>query len=295
VPPLLVDRVTKMLSQLLISGFLMGLIFSLVAVGLTLIWGVVEIVNFAHGAFLMLGMYATYWLYRLLSIDPLFALPICTILLFFVGIVTYRLMIRRVLTAPMVAQIFSTFGLMVFLENMAHFLWSSDYRLIKEPLVHGRLEVFGLFISKPQLVAAAGAMVATGLVYWFVTRTQTGRALQATAEDKEAAALMGINSDRMFALAWGIGGACAGAAGVLLANFYFIFPKVGDIFNLTAFVVVALGGFGSIPGAFIAGIIIGLVQVLGGHLVAPAFKSVIVFIIYLVVVIARPQGLFGKF
>jgi len=273
----------------------MGFVFSLIAVGLTLIWGVVEVVNFAHGAFLMLAMYAAFWLYDLLSIDPILALPLCTLFLFLVGIATYRLIIKRILTAPMVAQIFSTFGLMVLLENLAHFLWSSDYRLIKEPVIQGRLEVFGLFISTPQLVAAVGAVLATGLVYWFVTRTETGRALQATAEDKDAAALMGINSDRMFALAWGIGGACVGVAGALLANFYFIFPEVGGIFNTTAFVVVALGGFGSIPGAFVAGIIIGLVQVLGGHFIAPAFKSVVVFIIYLAVVFTRPQGLFGKY
>jgi len=290
-----------MLPQLLVSGLLMGFVFSLIAVGLTLIWGVVEITNFAHGAFLMLAMYATFWLYDLtwlgltVSLDPLYALPLCTFLLFLVGIVTYRLIIKRILTAPIVAQIFSTFGLNVFLANLAHFLWTSDYRLIKEPIIQGRLEIFGLFISMPQLVAAGGAVLATGLVYWFVTRTKTGMALQATAENKEAAALMGINSDRMFALAWGIGGACVGVAGALLANFYFIFPAVGDIFGLTALVTVALGGFGSIPGAFVAGVIIGLMQVLGAHFVAPAFKSVVVFVIYLAVVIIRPQGLFGKF
>ncbi len=282
------------LTQTLISGLLVGFMFSLIAVGLTLIYGVVDIVNFAHGEFLMLSMYAAFWLYEYFSLDPLLSLPLCTLLLFLVGVATYRLIIRRILTAPMLAQIFSTFGLMVFLRNLAHFLWSPDYRMIKDPLLSGRLEVFGIFISIPQVAAALGAVLTTGFVYWFVTKTETGRALQATAEDKEAAALMGINSDRMFALAWGIGAACVGVAGALLANFYFIFPEVGDIFCLTAYVIVALGGFGSIPGAFIAAFIVGLIQVLGGFFLAPALKSVVVFLIYLAVVILRPQGLLGK-
>jgi len=281
-------------SQVLINGLLIGFVFSLIAVGLTLIFGVVDIVNFAHGEFLMLAMYAAFWLYHLFSLDPTVSLPLCTLFLFFIGVVTYKLIISRILDAPMLAQIFSTFGLMVFLRNLAHFLWSSDYRMIKEPLIKGRIEVFGLFISIPQLVAAVGALITTGLVYWFVTRTETGRALQATAEDKEAAALMGINSDRMYTLAWGIGAASVGVAGALLSNFYFIFPEVGDIFVLTAYVVVALGGFGSIPGAFIAGIIIGLVQVLGGYFLSPALKMIIVYLIYLLVVVLRPQGLMGR-
>ena len=147
----------------------------------------------------------------------------------------------------------------------------------------------------PQLVAAAGAVLAFVFIYWFVERTNTGRALMATAEDRQAASLMGINSERMFVLTWAIGSGCVGVAGALLSTFYYIQPEVGLTFGLTAFVVVALGGFGSIPGAFIAGLLVGLVQVSAGFFIAPALKFAVVLAIYLLVVLVRPQGLLGEF
>lgn len=284
----------EMLIQTLISGLLMGFIFSLIAVGLNLIFGVMDIVNFAHGDFLMLSMYTAFWLYTWWGIDPLFSLPICVVLLFAVGWATYRLIIKRVLKAPMLAQIFSTFGLMIFLRHAALLAWSSDYRAIKETLLNGRIGIGGVFIPIPQLVASVGAIITFALIYWFVQKTETGMALMATAEDADAASLMGINGDRMYALAWGLGAACVGVAGALLSTFYYIFPEVGYFFGLLAYITVALGGFGSITGAFIAGIIIGVAEVLFGFLAVPAFKYVFVYLIYLVVVIARPQGLLGS-
>jgi branched-chain amino acid transport system permease protein len=283
----------EILIQTVVSGLLMGFIFSLIAVGLTLIFGVMDIVNFAHGDYLMLSMYTAFWLYTLWGVDPLLSLPICVVLLFIVGWLTYKLIINKILQAPMLAQIFSTFGLMIFLRNAALLAWSPDYRAIGESFVSGRIKLFGIFIPTPQLVASVGAILTTALIYWFIQRTETGLALQATAEDAEAASLMGINSERMYALSWGLGAACVGVAGGLLATWYYIFPEVGYMFGLLAYVTVALGGFGSITGAFIAGIIIGLVEVLFGFLIAPAFKYVFVYIIYLAVVIIRPQGLLG--
>ena len=283
----------EILIQSLVSGLLMGFIFSLIAVGLTLIFGVMDIVNFAHGDFLMLSMYTAFWLYTLGGVDPLFSLPICAILLFLLGVVIYKLIINKVLKAPMLAQIFSTFGLMVFLRNAALLAWSPDYRAIGQSLVSGRIGISGVFIGIPQLLASIGAVVTTGLIYWFIHRTEMGMALMATAEDAEAASLMGINSERMYALAWGLGAACVGVAGALLSTFYSIFPEVGYLFGLLSYVIVALGGFGNIAGAFFAGIIVGVVEVLFGVLVAPAFKYAFVYLIYLIVVVARPQGLLG--
>lgn len=282
------------LSQVILSGIFIGFIYALVSVGLTVIYGVMDIVNFAHGEFLMLSMYVVFWLYALFRIDPIFGLPVSVLVLFVVGVLTHKLIVRPVLDAPMSAQIFVTFGLLVFLQGVAQFLWSPSYRLIQEPLLSGRLQVAGLNVSLAQGVAAIGALLTTAFVYWFIEKTETGRALQAVAEDRQAASLMGINSDRMFALAWGIGAACVGVAGALLANYYYIFPTVGTVFALIAFVAVALGGFGSVPGALVAGIIIGLVEVLSGFLIAPAYKEVTVFALYLVVVLVRPQGLLGE-
>lgn len=280
--------------QTIVSGVLVGFIFSLTAVGLTLIYGVMDIVNFAHGEFLMLSMYVAYWAYALLGLDPLFSLPLCTLTLFLVGVLTHKLIVRHVLHAPMLSQIFATFGLMVLMRGTAQFLWTPNYRLIQQPLLSGRLSLFDIYVGVPQLVAALGALLTTGFVYWLVEKTETGRALQAVAEDREAASLMGINSDRTYALAWGIGAACMGVAGGLLANYYYIFPEVGSVFVSITFVVVALGGFGSVLGAFLAGIIIGVVEVLGGFFVGPAYKNVVVFVLYVIVVLARPQGLFGE-
>ena len=282
------------LSQVILSGIFIGFIYALVSVGLTVIYGVMDIVNFAHGEFLMLSMYVVFWLYALFRIDPIFGLPVSVLVLFVVGVLTHKLIVRPVLDAPMSAQIFVTFGLLVFLQGVAQFLWSPSYRLIQEPLLSGRLQVAGLNVSLAQGVAAIGALLTTAFVYWFIEKTETGRALQAVAEDRQAASLMGINSDRMFALAWGIGAACVGVAGALLANYYYLFPTVGTVFALIAFVAVALGGFGSVPGALVAGIIIGLVEVLSGFLIAPAYKEVTVFALYLVVVLVRPQGLLGE-
>jgi branched-chain amino acid transport system permease protein len=281
------------LAQSLSSGILMGLIFALVAVGLTLIWGIMDIVNFAHGEFLMSGMYLSFWMYTLWGIDPLLSLPVSAALLFLMGVVVYRLMIRHIVGAPMLIQIFATFGLMIFLRYVAFYFFTPDYRTIQEPFLSGRIAIYGVYLSVPQLVAALGAFLTTGVVYVLIHRTRLGGALMATAEDREAAALMGIDTDRMFTLAWGIGAATAGIAGSLLSNFFYIFPEVGGVFVLIAFVAVTLGGFGNVAGAFVAGILIGIVEALAGHFYDPALKSVFVYALFLGVLFFRPQGLLG--
>ncbi|MTJ81361.1 MAG: branched-chain amino acid ABC transporter permease [Telmatospirillum sp.] len=283
-----------LLTQVLLSGVLIGLIYALVAIGLTLIFGVMDIVNFAHGEFVMLGMYGAFWGVAYLALDPLVTLPLTALLLFAIGVLVYRLVIRKILAAPMLSQIFATFGLMILLRGMAQFLWKPDHRLVSHSLVEGRLTVMGLQFGGPQLVAGAGAVIVTAAVWLFLNRTRLGAALEATAIDREAATLMGIDTGRMFALAWGIGATCAGVAGVLLSTFFPIFPEVGANFILIAFVVVVLGGFGSVAGAFLAGLIVGEVEVLGGFLVGPAYKTALVLTLLLLVLLIRPRGLLGK-
>jgi branched-chain amino acid transport system permease protein len=284
----------EILLQTLLSGVLIGLVYALVAVGLTLIFGVMDIVNFAHGEFLMLGMYASFWGWALFHLDPLVSLPLTAILLFAFGAAVYRLVIRRIIAAPMLSQIFTTFGLMILLRGLAQYLWRPDFRSVDRSVVAGKVALAGLQFGLPQVVAALGAVVTTGAVWWFLRSTRLGAALEATAADKEAAALMGIDAQKMFALAWGIGAACAGVAGALLSTSFPIFPEVGATFILMAFVLVALGGFGSVAGAFWAGILVGVVEVVGGFLWDPAYKMVLVLALYLLVVWLRPQGLLGK-
>jgi branched-chain amino acid transport system permease protein len=281
--------------QAIISGLLMGLVYALIAAGLSLIFGLMEIVNFAHGEFMMISMYAAFWLWALFGLDPLYSVPLCATLMFFMGVATHYGIIRHILGASMLAQICATFGLAVFLRALAQFLWTPDFRSIANPLVEGRVEVAGVFMGLPQIVASVGCLLAFGFLYLFITRTETGLALQATAQDRQAAELMGIPTDRMFALGWGVGAACVGVAGVFLTTFYYVFPEVGLPFALLAYVAVAMGGFGSILGSLVAGILIGLVESLGGLLIDPSYKLLIVFGLYLTVVVFRPRGLFGRF
>jgi branched-chain amino acid transport system permease protein len=273
---------------------LVGLVYALVAVGLTLIFGVMDIVNFAHGEFLMLGMYASFWGWALWRLDPVYTLPLTAILLFAFGALVYRLVIRRIIAAPMLSQIFTTFGLMILLRGIAQYLWKPDFRSVGATVVTGRVSLGGLQFGLPQVVSAVGAVVVTVGVWWFLRSTRTGAALEATAADKEAAALMGIDAQRMFTLAWAIGAACAGVAGALLSTYFPIFPEVGANFILVAFVLVALGGFGSVTGALWAGILVGIVEVLGGFLVGPAYKLVLVLSLFLLVLWLRPRGLLGR-
>jgi len=290
------------LLQAIASGVLIGLVYALISVGLSLIFGLMEIVNFAHGEFLMLAMFASFWFHLLWGLDPLVSLPLVAILLGLVGLVTNRLVIAQIIRAPMLAQIFATFGLGLFLRSLAQFLWTPDFRLIQNPwlsrLFGGRVEIVsGVFVGVPQVAAALLAAVAFAALYLFITRTKTGLALQAVAEDKETAALMGINSQRMFDLGWVLGSACVGIAGAALASFYYIYPEVGGTFALIAYVVVALGGFGSVPGALVAGLVVGLVEILSPVMlgIAPSLKYAVVFTVYLLVVLIRPQGLMGRF
>lgn len=284
----------EILLQTLASGVLIGLIYALVAIGLTMIFGVMDIVNFAHGEFLMLGMYSTFWLFALYALDPLVTLPLTVLMLFALGVLLYRTVIVKIINAPMLSQIFATFGLMYLLRGAAQFLWKSDFRSIENSAVSGSVKLLGIQLGQPQLVAGVGAVLVTGIIWYFLNRTRLGAALEATAADKDAARLMGIDSHKMFSLAWGIGAACAGAAGVLLSTFFPIFPDVGANFILLAFVVVNLGGFGSVTGAFWAGILVGVIEVMGGLLLGPQYKLAIVLVLFLGVLMFRPQGLMGK-
>lgn len=280
--------------QILVSGLLMGLIFALIAVGLTLIWGVMDILNFAHGEFLMLAMFLTFWMFSLWKIDPLWSIPITVAALFATGVITYRLIIKKVLNAPGLTALLATFGLSILIKNLAQFFWSPDFRHIQGAILSDKaLSFWGLNLSLAEVVAAGGSGLITFAIYYLIFKTKTGRAIRATALDRDTALLMGINIDRVFALTFGLGGACVGVAGALLMNFYYVFPSVGSLFGILAFVTVALGGFGNITGAFLAGVIIGVVETAGGVFIAPVFKYTVVFVMYLVIILIRPKGLFG--
>ena len=280
--------------QLIISGLLIGFIFSLIAVGLTLIWGVMDILNFAHGDFLMLALFTSFLMFANLGLDPLWSLPATVALLFLVGLLTFRLVIRPVLGYPGLIALLATFGLSIFIRNVVLFILGPNYRVINQSILAGKnVSFLGLHFSVAQVASAVGCVVITYGVYLLIDRTKFGRSLRATALDRDTALLMGINTNRVFALTFGLGAACVGVAGGLLANFYPIFPEVGLNFAVLSFVIVALGGFGNIGGAFLAGILVGLIENVGGFLIGPELKYTLVFVLYLAVISVRPKGLFG--
>jgi len=286
---------SQVIIQAIISGILMGLIYALIAAGLSLIFGLMEIVNFAHGDHLMLSMFSTFWFWMLFGIDPIFSIPLTIILMAFLGVLTHYFIIRKILNSTMLIQICATFGLAVTIRALAQFFFTPDFRTIKSPIIQGKFEVYGVFIGYPQLFASFVCLFAFILLYLFVTKTETGTALQATSQDRQAAEILGIPSNKMFALGWAIGLSCVAVAGSMLSNYYYVFPDVGVNFSLFAFVAVALGGFGSITGSLIAGVIIGIVESVGGLLIDPSYKLLYVFAVYLLVVILRPQGIFGRY
>jgi branched-chain amino acid transport system permease protein len=210
------------------------------------------------------------------------------------GIAVYYLLMRRVLGAPMHAQIFATFGLMVFMQAAAQFAFGADYFSIDHSLLSGALHLGSITLPLPQLAAGVGALTCSAALYVFVFRTGPGRALRAVSQDRVAALTMGIDADRTNALAWGIASGCVGVAGSLLSNFYYVFPRVGAVFVLVAYVTVALGGFGSISGALAAGVVMGVLQVLSGFFLESSLKFVPVYMLYLAVVLLRPKGLLGR-
>ncbi|MBI5968630.1 MAG: branched-chain amino acid ABC transporter permease [Deltaproteobacteria bacterium] len=280
--------------QLLINGILLGGIYALISIGLTLIWGVMQIVNFAHGEYLMLGMYATFWLFQLYGVDPYLSLLIVMPMLFLLGVITQRVVIDPILDAPHVAQIFATVGLSIVLQNLALFFWKADYRSVRIPAAIANLKFQGLVVSFPRLMAFAITLAMVIALFLFLKKTYLGKALRATADHKQAAQLMGINVRHLYYLALGIGTACVGIAGGILMPMYAVFPTVGGYFVLIAFVVVVLGGMGSMAGAFIGGLIIGVVEAFSGFYLAPALKEVVYFLVFILILAFRPSGLMGK-
>jgi branched-chain amino acid transport system permease protein len=283
--------------QAAMSGLLMGLIYALVAAGLSLIFGLMDVVNFAHGEMMMLAMYAAFVIWQATGLDPLLQLPFVALLMFGLGMAVYRGLIARALSVQFnrgMVQIFVTFGLAIFLRGAAQFAFGGQFRSITTSWLGNRTaDIGGIYLPLPQLAAGLICLLAfAGLLA--VSRTEFGRALEATREDRDAVALIGIDRDRIFSLGWGLGAATVGVAGVMLASFYYVSPNVGANFALIAYVTVALGGFGSLAGALVAGILIGEVEALTAAVLEPSLKQVGVFGIYLLVLMVRPRGLFGK-
>jgi branched-chain amino acid transport system permease protein len=285
--------------QIMASGLLMGLIYALIAVGLSLIFGLMDVVNFAHGEFLMLAMYMMLGVVAVTGLDATLAMPAIVLGMSGFGAIVYGGVVRFAMRARVnrgMVQIFATFGLGVLMQGLAQQFFTPDFRSLPKGFLTGRtIALDGIFLPVPQVYGAVLAGLAFLGLYLLMTRTDLGKALEATREDQGAVALVGIDRNKVFMLGWALGGGLVGLAGAVLSTFFYIHPQVGSAFALVAYVTVALGGFGSVYGALAAGLIVGLTEAVTALVLPPSLKSVGIYGLYLVVVLVRPSGLFGRF
>jgi branched-chain amino acid transport system permease protein len=279
--------------NILLSGILLGGIYALVSVGLNLIFGVVRIVNFAQGEFVMLAMYATFFCVARLGIGPYYAVFLVAPLMFVLGVVVQRLVLQPLQNEPMM-QIFATFGLLILFENAVLAVTRGEGLSLAGTYSRSMIDLFGLQASVARVVVFLAATAITLALTLFLQHTMAGKAIRAVIQDRQSARLMGINVSRTYLLTFGLGAALAGVAGALLAPIYTLSPHIGGNFILPAFAVVVLGGLGSVPGAYIGGIAVGLMESFAGYYVDPALKQAIWFIIFVVVLVLKPSGLMGQ-
>ena len=283
------------LLQSLISGILIGGVYALIGIGLTLIFGVMRIINFAHGDILMVGMYLTYIIFTWLHIDPFVSVLITFPLMFLFGGILQKVFINRVLNALAQNQILLTIGLGLIMSNTVMLIFTSDYKILTTSYSSASIQVGGgVSVSTPLLISFLITAAITAALYWFLLKTDTGQAIRATAQDRDAAQLMGINVKRMSIIAFGLGAALAGTAGALISPTYYIFPQVGGIFTLKAFVITVLGGMGSVVGATLGGVLIGITESMSAVYISSGWKDVVVFVLFLLVLLFKPSGLMGK-
>jgi branched-chain amino acid transport system permease protein len=282
-----------------INGILMGSIYGLTALGLTVIFGVLKVINFAHGSLLMVGMYGAYWTVTLSGLHPYLTLLVVVPVMFLFGYYLQDIVIKPIFKAERevrepITVIIVTTGVWYILDNLTLLVFGPQYRNIQDNPLRGKmLELGEILISVPKLWGFVTAIITAASIYWFLQKTRMGRAIRATSLDRDAASLMGIKPYRIYNIAFGIGTAAAGIAGVTLVPFYNVFPTVGVLFDIKGFIIVVLGGLGSIGGAILGGVIVGLIESLGPQFMAATWTEAIVYGLFLLVLFVKPSGLFG--
>ena len=285
--------------SVIVNGISMGAIYGLIALGLTLIFGIMKIINFAHGALLMLSMMLSYWAWKFTGINPYLLIVIIAPLMFIVGYVTERFFIKPVLDAQKdvrepIAVLLLTAALAIVLENLSLMVFGGDYVMAKTTVTDATLVFGGVTLSAARFYALLIAVVVSGGFYLFLQYTELGRKLRSCGQDRNTASLMGINVPNTYAIAFGIGTALLAVAAITLLPFYYVHPTVGGVFMTKAFIVVVLGGLGSVPGALLGGIIIGLIESIGAQYMTATLTTVIVYAIFLLILFIKPSGLFGS-
>ncbi len=279
-------------TQVCINALLLGGMYAVISVGLNLIFGVLKIINFAHGELIMLGMYTAYWLTTLYGLNPYISIPIVAMILFVVGVVIERVLIKPILKAPEVNQLLTTAALILVLQNLALILWRADYRGVS---VYVPTVTLGtLYIPGTRLVAFIGGLVTSLALYYVLMRTDIGRRIRAVAQDPEIASVLGINVSMIQTLTFGLGALLTGIAGSLLIPIYMVNPMVGGTFGLISWIIIVLGGLGSFVGALVGSFIIGFIEAFVGALISLEISRVVAFVIFIAVLFIKPTGLFGE-
>ena len=282
----------------ILNGILMGSIYGLTAIGLTLIYGILRIINFAQGAQLMLGLFATYWFVELTGANPYLSLIFVVPFTYYTGYYIEKFFINPAFKSekdtrePMSAMII-TAGIWYMIDNLALMLFGAEYRTISVPNLSHAISFFGLYAPLSKIIGFFISIIVSGALFWFLKYSKIGKAIRATSQDREAASLMGINQYKIFNVAFGIGAAICGISGTVLLPFYYVYPNAGAHLNILDFVIVILGGLGSIPGALIGGLIIGLIESVGSQFVSYGWTTEIIYVMFLIVLFVRPEGLFG--
>jgi branched-chain amino acid transport system permease protein len=280
------------LLQVMLDGTVLGCLYGLLGIGIYIIFFIMDIVLFCHAEFMMIAMYISYFMFTLLKIDPILSIAISFPLLFVLGTIIQKLMINRLIGKPPTSQLSATLGLMVILQNVALMFWGASYKTIRTEYVDTVYTFLGLSIFLPHLLVIMASLAIISILTLFFQRTKVGLAMTATAQDRDAASLMGIDIHRMYAYAFGLGVATTTVASALLPMYFFIYPTIGDTYNLMLFVVICIAGAAGIRYVLPSGIILGLAQAIGGYLFLPAYKEVIAFIIFILILLFKPRGLF---
>jgi branched-chain amino acid transport system permease protein len=281
-------------AQILINALVLGCLYACIAIGFSLVWGVLNVINLIHGSFIVLGAYLAWGLYQSLHLSPWYALLIAAPAFFALGYVVQRLILNRVITAPVLVTLTLTFGLDLILNNAMIYYFKADYRKLTLTPPMGSVSIFGVVVPVDRLIATAAALALTGILYLILRRLRVGRAIVAVRLDRDAARLMGVEVNSIYAIAFGLGAALAGCAGVLMALIFPISPLTSTAYLGKAFVVCVLGGLGSVSGALAGGILLALIEGVGSALIGPAHATTLSFALLIVFLIVRPQGLLGR-
>src|SRR5262249_24861663 len=280
-----------MLLQGIVSGLLAGGVYAMIALGMALIFGVMRVINVAHGTLLMLGGYTTYWLFALYSMNPFLSLIVSFTLLFFIGVLLQRFFVYRVVGAPELSSLILTFGLSILITNLAMLSWTSDYRSVE--FLTGSFLLGPIAVSKSRLLTFGTTLAVTVLAFVFLNKTKTGKAIRATSQHRELAQICGINVRRVDMITFGFASGLAGAGGSLISVMFSIFPEMGRGYVFKSFLVIVFGGAGNYPGAFLGGLILGIVEALTSLLLSAQLSEVTAYVLLVVLLLLRPTGLLG--